>query len=114
MPEPFDTRGRHVVTAACLLAVLGTGSSWGSAKRPYVVGPNVQVSLAQSAVQHYETQIAADREDSDHLIACAYVVRPSGVVDNVFYVSFDRGATWASTLTVPVGTDPSCAIGLAG
>jgi hypothetical protein len=79
-----------------------------------LVGRNVQVSLAQSSVHHYETQIAADPQRADHLIACAYVVRLAKVIDNVFYVSFDRGATWSHTLTVPVGVDPSCQIGLKG
>jgi hypothetical protein len=48
------------------------------------------------------------------LIAGAYVVRPDNQIDNVFYVSFDGGATWAHTLTVPAAVDPSCAIGLGG
>jgi hypothetical protein len=85
-----------------------------SGQPPYTIGPNVQVSLAQSSVQHYETQIAADRDRASHLIACAYVVRADGQVDNVFYVSFDRGATWSHTLTMPKSVDPSCQIGLQG
>ncbi len=48
------------------------------------------------------------------MIACAYAVRPGNQVDNVFYVSFDQGATWSHTLTVPVAVDPSCAIGRGG
>jgi hypothetical protein len=76
-----------------------------SAQNPYLIGPNVQVSLAQSSVQHYETKVAADPERTDHLIACAYIVRSANVIDNVFYVSFDRGVTWSDALTVSVGTD---------
>ena len=81
---------------------------------PYTIGPNVQISASQSAVRHYEMYVAADRKHAAHLIACAYVVRPGDQIDNVFYVSFDRGATWSHTLTVPVAVDPSCAIGLGG
>jgi hypothetical protein len=80
----------------------------------YVVGRNVQVSAAPPGVRHYETYVAADRKDARHLLACAYVVRPGNQVDTVFYVSFDRGATWTNTLTIPVAVDPSCAIGLDG
>jgi BNR/Asp-box repeat len=80
----------------------------------YIVGPNVQVSRAQSTLQHYETQIAADPERPGHLIAGAYVVNANRTIDNVFYVSFDHGRTWTHTLTVPVGVDPACAISIKG
>ena len=103
-----------IVPAARRLLVFGAGLVSVAAQSPYLVGPNVQVSLAQSSFQHYETQIAADPARVDHLIACAYVVHSAKAIDNVFYVSFDRGATWSPTLTVPVGTDPSCEIGLKG
>ena len=49
-----------------------------------------------------------------HLIACSYVVRPNDQIDDVFYVSFDHGKTWAHTLTIPVAVDPSCEIGRDG
>src|ERR1051326_4681224 len=81
---------------------------------PYIIGPNVQVSISQPMLQHYETQIAADPEQAGHLIAGAYAVRPDQIIDNVFYVSFDHGRTWSHTLTVPVGVDPACAIGSKG
>lgn len=103
MIRTLATARLGVVFGACLVTAY--------AQSPYTVGPNVQVSLAQSSVQHYETQIAADPERAGHLIACAYVVH-AATVDNAFYVSFDRGATWSHTLTVPIGTDPSCQIGL--
>jgi hypothetical protein len=48
------------------------------------------------------------------LIAGAYVVNPDRIIDNMFYISFDHGRTWSHTLTVPVGTDPACAIGIKG
>ena len=103
-----------IAPVARLTIVVGAGLVSVSAQSPYVIGPNVQVSLTQSSVQHYETQIATDPERADHLIACAYIVRSGGRVDNVFYVSFDHGVTWSHTLTVPAGTDPSCQIGLKG
>lgn len=81
---------------------------------PYVVGPNVQVSAAFGQERHYETQVAADPADASHLLAGAYVVNGDGTIDNVFYVSFDRGMTWIRTLRVAVGTDPAVAIGLGG
>ena len=102
-----------VVPAARLLMVFGACLATACARSHYAVGRNVQVSLAQSSVQHYETQIAADPERAEHLIACAYTIRSADVMsDNVFYVSFDRGGTWSHTLTVPVSADPSCQIGL--
>jgi hypothetical protein len=80
----------------------------------YVVGPNVQVSLSQPTLQHFETQIGADPQQAGHLIAGAYVVNSDRTIDNVFYVSFDHGRTWTHTLTVREAVDPSCAIGING
>jgi len=93
-----------------LLAAAGAASAQ-SPRAHYTIGPNVQVSASQSSVRHYETYVAADRENAGHLIACAYTTGPDNKTDTVFYVSFDSGATWAHTLTVPVAVDPSCAIG---
>lgn len=98
----------------CLLLVLTVGASAQEAQGPYTIGLNVQISASQSGIPHYETYVAADRKHAGHLIACAFVVRPDNQIDDVFYVSFDGGATWAHTLTVPVAVDPSCAIGLGG
>lgn len=95
-----------------LLAVLAGATS--HAQGPYTVGGNVQITIERSGVQYYETQIAADPADAKHVVACAYATRANGTVDNVFYVSFDRGATWRETLTVPASVDPSCAIGARG
>jgi len=81
---------------------------------PYVLGQNVQVTLSFPDVQHYETQIAADPDDASHLLVGAYIVNLDQSVDNVFYVSFDRGATWTRTLRVAVGTDPAVAVGHRG
>lgn len=89
-------------------------SSSSSAQAPYTIGQNIQVSGSQPAVRHYETYVATDRKNAGHLIACAYVVRAGDQMDTVFYASFDGGATWSQTLTVPVAVDPSCAIGLGG
>jgi hypothetical protein len=81
---------------------------------PYVLGQNVQVTLSFPDVQHYETQIAADPDDASHLLVGAYIVNLDQSVDNVFYVSFDRGVTWTRTLRVAVGTDPAVAVGHRG
>jgi hypothetical protein len=80
---------------------------------PYAIGRNVQVSAALATLRHYETRIDADPVRASHLIACAYVVR-GDTIDNVFYVSWDRGRTWSHTLTVPHSVDPSCTIGPRG
>ena len=101
-------------TVAVPFLALTTGSSAQQTQGPYAIGLNVQVSASQAATRHYETYVAADGKHAGHLIACAYIVHPNNQVDNVFYVSFDRGATWSHTLTVPVSVDPSCAIGLHG
>jgi hypothetical protein len=103
MAKSLQTAGLMVIVGAAVISL--------SAQGPYVVGPSVEVSLAQSSLQHYETQIGADPERADHLIACAYVLRADKSTDNVFYVSFDHGKTWSHTLTVPGGLDPSCQIG---
>lgn len=106
---------RHIWSPLqCLLLALTTGSFAQQAQGPYTIGPNVQVSASQPAIPHYETYVAADRKHAGHLIACAFIVHPDNQIDNVFYVSFDRGATWSHTLTVPVSVDPSCVIGLRG
>jgi hypothetical protein len=81
---------------------------------PYVVGPNVQVSQSFPDQQHYETQVAADPSDPSHLLVGAYVVNADQSIDNVFYLSFDRGVTWTRTLRVAVGTDPAVALGANG
>ena len=98
----------------CLFLTFTTAPSAQESQSPYAIGPNVQVSSSQAATRHYETYVAADRKRAGHLIACAYIVHPDNRMDTVFYVSFDRGATWSHTLTIPASVDPSCAIGLGG
>jgi len=66
-----------------------------------------------------ETQIGADPRDARHLIACAIVesadaARQTFVTENAFFLSFDGGATWSRTLSLPNSVDPSCAIGADG
>jgi hypothetical protein len=80
-----------------------------SGQPPYIVGPNIQVSRAQATLRFQETQIAADPVRAGHLIACAIAWRNDST-ENVFYISFDDGTTWAATLTVRPGVDPSCVI----
>src|SRR5262245_21775650 len=105
---------RAVVGVAALLTSLLTAVPGVQVQSPYIVEHEVQISRAFADVQHYETQIAADPRDAAHLLAAAYVVNGDGSVDNVFYVSFDRGAAWTRTLHVAVGTDPAVAIGRDG
>jgi hypothetical protein len=108
------TKATAFTVVQLLLLALRTNSPGQNTQAPYTIGLNVQVSASQATVRHYETYVAADQKHAGHLIACAYVVRPGDQIDNVFYVSFDSGATWSHTLTVPVAVDPSCAIGLGG
>jgi len=75
----------------------------------YVIGPNVQVTRGQASKPFSEVQIAADPVRAGHLIAGA-IASASDSAETVFYVSFDDGATWAATLTVRPGVDPTCAI----
>ena len=100
------------VVVGVLISIVASGLG---VKTPYVTGPNVQVSLAQPNLQHYETQISADPERAGHLIACAYSLsRSGGEISNVVYVSFDGGKTWKHTLTMENSVDPSCTIGTHG
>ena len=101
---------RTGLTKSAVLLALAAGSFAQPANTPYTIGPNVQISISQPAIPHYETSVAADLEHAGHLIACAYVARPGNQSDNVFYVSFDHGATWSLTLTVPTAVDPSCGL----
>jgi hypothetical protein len=94
-----------------LVLALEGGVSGESPEAAYVIGANVQVSSAQATARHYESYVCADRKHAGHLIAGAFIVRPDNQIDTAFYVSFDHGATWEHTLTVPVAVDPSCAIG---
>jgi hypothetical protein len=103
-----------VLSASALFIMMMTVTSVTQGQGPYVLGQNVQVSLSFPDVQHFETQIAADPDDASHLLVGAYIVNSDRSVDNVFYVSFDRGATWTRTLRVAVGTDPAVAIGRHG
>lgn len=81
---------------------------------PYTIGANIQVSTSQSSLRHYESYAGSDPKRANRLIACAFVVLSGGEIDNVFYVSNDRGQTWEHMLTVPNSVDPSCEIGRKG
>jgi len=103
---PFKHAGVGLIAVAVALSA--------QARAPYVVGKNVQVSLPFPDTRHYETQIAAHPADAAHLLIGAYTVNRDDSIDNVFYVSFDGGRSWARTLRVPVGVDPAVAIGSEG
>jgi hypothetical protein len=108
----YEPMARRSLTLCIVAVILAASNIHGQGS--YVVGPNVQVSLSQPRLQHYETQVAADPRQARHLIAGAYVVNSDRTIDNVFYVSLDHGRTWKHTLTVPRSADPSCAIGRNG
>ena len=102
--------------AAVVVKVEGQFHVFGASQEnsPYVIGKDVQVSAPFPGGQYYETQIAADPAAASHLLIGAYATTGDGSIDNVFYVSFDRGRTWTRTLRVPVGVDPAVAIGAKG
>lgn len=101
-------RGSVCSVAKVFLVLAAVASS--VAQDAYIVGHNVRISVDRPGVQYYETQIAADPHDARHLVACAYAVHANKSIDDVYFVSFDRGATWQETLTIAVGVDPSCVI----
>lgn len=101
-------------TRAATVLIVTIAALTAQARPPYVVSRDVRVSVPFPDEQHYETQIAADPAAESHLLIGAYVVNGKGTIDNVYYVSFDRGRTWTRTLRVPVGVDPAVAIGSKG
>jgi hypothetical protein len=111
---PRKVQFRIACCQAVLILAVTTADPGARDQGPFLIGQNVQISAAFGGVQHYETQVAADPDDAAHLLAASYVVNADRSVDNVFYVSFDRGVTWSRTLRVAVGTDPAVAIGRKG
>ena len=77
------------------------------------VGTNMQVSAQRADQQHYEVQIAADPENSKHLLACSMRRANEPWHSVVVYASFDGGTTWNETLHISEGyvSDPSCIYG---
>src|SRR5438067_13777959 len=47
----------------------------------YIMGPNVQVSVSDPTLRHYESYVGTDPRRAKHLIACAFVVRPYNQID---------------------------------
>lgn len=83
------------------------------------VGPNVQVSKANSNRSHTEMSIAADPDDPKHLLACSIITNSEGPpkASTIAYVSFDGGATWEPTREVNEylkAGDPGCTLGPSG
>jgi hypothetical protein len=80
------------------------------------VGPNVQVSKANSNRAHTEMSIAANPDDPKHLLACSIITNSEGPPKSstIAYVSFDGGATWMATREVNEylkSGDPGCTLG---
>ncbi len=77
------------------------------------VGPNVQVSVARSDIDHYEVVVAADPINPNRLLACAIMERLpefSGA-----YLSTDGGQHWRAVVTTDsdiIRGDPDVAFGL--
>src|SRR5258708_6765308 len=79
------------------------------------VGKNVRVSSDHGDWAFGEGLAAGDLTDARHLIVCSTAHLPTDIefyraMVNVFYLSFDGGATWTSTLR-DEGGDPSCSLG---
>jgi hypothetical protein len=80
------------------------------------VGPNVQVSVAQSSVNHGEVLVSADASDPRRLIACSMAATlPVGSWissgSNAAYMSSDGGRTWSLVYQSRLAGDPVCAFG---
>src|SRR5260370_2810488 len=101
----------------CLFVLLSLG---GQAKETegsvsISVGKNVRVSSEHGDWALGEGLAAADLVAARHLIVCSTGHLPTDIefyhaMVNVFYVSFDGGATWTSSLK-DEGADPSCGFG---
>ena len=92
-----------------------------SASAQISVGPNVQVSKANSTRSHAEVLVAADPQNANHLLGCSMIEpkEPTAQLYNTLaYVSTDGGATWQPSLEVDRGllgsADPACAFGAKG
>ena len=101
------------VLRGSVLALATIPFALASAQSAYVVGPNVQVTHADSGRAVQETYICADPRDARHLVAAAIIER-GDTTANAFFVSFDRGVSWRQTLLLNQGVDPSCAISAEG
>jgi hypothetical protein len=114
----MNIRGRLAnLFAVIMLAVLLTLS----ASAQISVGPNVQVSKANSTRSHAEVLVAADPQNAKHLLGCS-MIQPKEPTTQMYntlaYMSTDGGATWQSSLEVDRGLlgsgDPACAFGAKG
>ena len=104
---------------SALYALLITISFTAVASAQITVGPNVQVSKANGGRAHFEVLVAADPEDSHHLLGCSIieVQQPSTQPwHTIVYSSMDGGASWQPTLEVDRGfpgiSDPACTFGI--
>lgn len=82
------------------------------------VGPNVQVSVAQSKYPMGEVLLSADPKDPNHLLGCGIVYSEVGIRRwTAVYLSTDGGKTWSTTLETKKwydSADPACTVGLNG
>ncbi len=92
-----------------------------SASAQISVGPNVQVSKANSTRSHAQVLVAADPQNAKNLLGCSMIEpkEPSAQLFNTLaYMSTDGGATWQPSLEVDRGllgsADPACAFGAKG
>lgn len=102
------SRLTHQVAFAFL--ALSGATYRGTAQPAYRVGPNVQVTRAGDGHMVQETYLCADPRRSGRLLAAA-IVEHGDTAINQFLVSTNGGASWAVSLSIAPGVDPSCAIG---
>lgn len=102
------------MSAFARIAVLGALVPY-AAGAQITVGPNVQVSAANSGRRHFEVLAAVDPGHSDRMLACSMALTTTTNARSVIvYASFDGGKTWTPTLEDRrsdfVG-DPACVYG---
>ena len=101
-----------------LQTILLSGILAQSALAQISVGPNVQVSKANSTRSHAEVLVAADPRNPKNLIGCS-MIEPKGPTAQMYntlaYMSTDGGESWLPSLEVDRGLlgsgDPACAFG---
>jgi hypothetical protein len=78
------------------------------------VGPNVEVSMADSTSSHYEVQVCADQSRFGYLMIGAMATRGEGQFVTQIYLSSDDGRSWHLTFeesSVLNSFDPACTYG---
>ena len=104
------------LSAVALAALAAAATAGAQVPAPSIrVGPNVQVSAAHPGATHYEVVVSAHPSDPSRLIAGSLIYPDSGgFAGTVVYGSSDGGASWHTSVDLPVldrTGDPATAYG---